>query len=113
MKVTQFAVRTGAIAALCLAVAIGVAQAQSTPPEDLQTPPLLPPPAPPMNGTEFATPPLSDSFAELDRDKDGEVTLGEAERNQQVAMSFQRLDESGDGRLDLAEFAQLRTPLHH
>ena len=39
------------------------------------------------------------------------MTQLEAQRSQQVATSFQRLDESRDGRLDLAEYAQLRTPL--
>jgi hypothetical protein len=103
----------GAVAALMLGMAAFAAHAQATPPDDMQTPSLMPPPAPPMSSTEFSTPPLSDSFDELDRDKDGAVTQGEASRNQQVAMSFKRLDESRDGTLDLAEFAQLRTPLHH
>jgi hypothetical protein len=102
-----------ALAALILGVAFTAAHAQATPPDELQTPSLMPPPAPPMSSTEFSTPPLSDSFAALDRDKDGAVTQSEASRNQQVAMSFRRLDESRDGRLDLAEFAQLRTPLPH
>lgn len=100
-----------AIAALMLVTGIGAAQAQSTPPDDMQSPSLLPPPAPPMSSAEFSTPPLSDSFNALDRDRDGAVTQLEAQRSQQVATSFQRLDESRDGRLDLAEYAQLRTPL--
>jgi hypothetical protein len=102
----------GVMAALSLVAACGVAHAQATPPEAPSTAPL-PAPAPPMSGTEFSEPPISDSFAELDRDKDGAVTPSEAERNVQVAMLFQRLDESRDGRLDLAEYAQLRSPLRH
>lgn len=100
-----------AIAVLMLVTGIGAAQAQSTPPDDLQSPSLLPPPAAPMSSAEFSTPPLSDSFNALDRDKDGVVTKLEAQRSHQVSTSFQRLDESRDGRLDLAEYAQLRTPL--
>jgi len=108
----QFRQTAGAIAVLLLAAtSFPTVHAQATPPDDLQTPPLLPSPAPPMGGPDVATAPLSDSFDQLDRDRDGAVTPNEAQRNQQVAMSFQRLDESRDGRLDLAEYAQLRTPL--
>ena len=99
-----------ALLALIAAVS-GASHAQATPPDDLQTPALLPAPAPPMSAKEFSAPPMSDGFAELDRDKDGAVTHTEAERNRQVAMSFERLDQSRDGRLDLAEYAQLRSPL--
>jgi hypothetical protein len=102
--------RIAAMAALLIGVSMCGAHAQSTPPDDVQMPPLLPEPAPPMSGTEFATPPMSDGFAALDRDKDGAVTRSEADRNEQVAMVFQRLDESRDGSLDLAEYAQLRKP---
>ena len=103
----------GVMAAMALTVACGAVHAQATPPDEPSTAPLLPAPAPPMTGTEFSEPPISDSFSELDRDKDGAVTPSEAERNVQVAMLFQRLDESRDGRLDLAEYAQLRSPLRH
>lgn len=103
--------RIGAIAALLLSASLGGVHAQSTPSDEvMQTPPLLPEPAPPMSSTEFATPPMSDGFAALDRDKDGAVTRNEADRNEQVAMLFKRLDESRDGSLDLAEYAQLRNP---
>lgn len=95
---------------VALAAASGAANAQATPPDEPRTPALLPAPAPPMSAKEFSTPPLSDSFSDLDRDKDGAVTRSEADRNAQVATDFQRLDESRDGRLDLAEYAQLRLP---
>jgi hypothetical protein len=100
----------GVLATFLLATAVGPAYAQATPPDAPSTAPLLSAPAAPMSAKEFAAPPMSDSFAELDRDKDGAVTRSEAERNVQVAMAFKRLDESRDGRLDLAEYAQLRAP---
>ena len=102
---SRLALRIAGLSAvgLCLSV-----HAQAVPPES-SAPALVPAPAPAISSTpEPAT--MSESFASLDRDKDGALTLSEAERSERVAVAFQRLDESRDGRLDLAEFAQLRIP---
>lgn len=98
-------------ALLLMSLAAATAHAQATPPDPPEVAPLLPAPAAPMATEEFKTPPMTQSFEELDRDKDGALTQNEALRSQEVAMAFERLDDSGDGRLDLAEFAQLRNPL--
>ena len=98
-------------ALLLMTLGAATAHAQATPPATPDAAPLLPAPAAPMEAKEFDTPPMTQSFEELDRDNDGAVTQNEALRSQEVAMAFGRLDESRDGRLDLAEFAQLRNPL--
>lgn len=98
-------------AVLLMTLGATTAHAQATPPDSPRTAPLLPAPATPMEAKEFGTPPMTDSFEDLDRDKDGVVTQNEALRSQEVAKAFERLDQNGDGRLDLAEFAQLHNPL--
>lgn len=94
-----------------LALATGLlsaaALAQSVPPP--MPAPMLPETLPAPSGEPAEPPPMSEIFAELDRDKDGSLTTDEASRNEEVAAAFERLDESRDGRLDLAEFAQLRS----
>lgn len=105
--------RTASKLTLCGAAASAflfslAAQAQAVPPES-SAEQLVPVPVPSIS-SEPAPSTMSDGFAALDRDNDGVITPNEAERSEPVAVAFQRLDESRDGRLDLAEFAQLRAP---
>ena len=97
-----------ALFALALLGAAGSGSAQSVPPESKATQ-LVPEVTPTVTSEATATP-MSDRFSNLDRDKDGSLTEREADRDDTVASAFRRLDESHDGTLDLAEFAQLRSP---
>lgn len=102
-----------ALFAACLLGAAGSSFAQAVPPES-KAAQLLPQAAPTVTSEANDTP-MSDRFSNLDRDKDGSLTEREAERDDRVASAFGRLDQSHDGTLDLAEFAQLRSaqPSHN
>jgi len=106
MKVSKFA---SAISLATLAFASSsVVNAQAVPPESSAEQML---PAPSASTAASGAAPMatmSESFSDLDRDKNGALTPNEADRNESVASAFRRLDESRDGTLDLAEFAQLR-----
>lgn len=104
-QVSRMWLRGAAASALAMTLA---AHAQAVPPESTAQE-LVPTPAPSIT-SDPAPPTMSESFSLLDRDKDGAVTMSEAERSEAVTLAFQRLDQSRDGRLDLAEFAQLRAP---
>ncbi|WP_162851037.1 hypothetical protein [Panacagrimonas perspica] len=106
MKVSNVA--SAILGATLLLASGGSAIAQAVPPES-SAQDMLPPPQASTGASGAAPlPTMSESFADLDRDKDGALTPSEADRNQNVAMAFKRLDASHDGTLDLAEFAQLR-----
>ena len=106
MRITSSALRTVAVAAALGLFPLATVHAQAVPPPE--TAPLLLPDAPPAVSGPPAPAAMSEKFAALDRDKDGSLSESEAVRDERVAVAFHRLDESGDGRLDLAEFAQLR-----
>ncbi len=97
----------GLLAAALLGV-VGPGFGQAVPPESNAS--QLISGATPTVTSESAPMPMSDRFSNLDRDKDGALSESEAERDDTVASAFGRLDQSHDGRLDLAEFAQLRSP---
>lgn len=106
MKVSSIA--SAILGATLLFGSAGFANAQAVPPES-SAQDMLPPPETSTAASGAAPlPTMSESFSDLDRDKDGALTPSEADRNEIVAMAFKRLDESHDGTLDLAEFAQLR-----
>ncbi len=106
MKVSKFA------SAISLATLVfttsSIVNAQAVPPESSAEQMLPAPAASPAAGGAAPMATMSESFSDLDRDKDGALTPSEAGRNENVASAFRRLDESRDGTLDLAEFAQLR-----
>ena len=111
MRMKFSSVTSTILCATLLFGSAGWANAQAVPPESSAREMLPQPETSTAASGAAPLPTMSESFSDLDRDKDGALTPSEADRNENVAMAFKRLDESRDGTLDLAEFAQLRR--HH
>lgn len=91
-------------AGFALMSATGLAMAESAP--LVGTTPSTGAPTVGGTGGTGTAQPMSDSFSKLDRNADGMVSKTEARRDAKLAKAFDRVDESKDGNVDMAEFAQ-------
>lgn len=93
-----------AFSAFALMGAVGSAQAQGTGSPDPSTRPSSSATAGSPDGSLSSD--SSAAFDKLDRNRDGMVSKTEAGKDKAVEKSFSTLDQSKDGKLDYAEFAQ-------